>query len=46
VRIRWELEDRQPGPAGDQLEHCPADVGVQALPYQNDRSAELLVRGI
>jgi hypothetical protein len=30
----------------NQLPHRPADVSVQAVPDQDERAAELLVRGI
>jgi hypothetical protein len=44
--VSRELEDRQPVPGRDQLPHGPADVRIQAVPDQDKRPTELLVRGI
>ena len=44
VSVRWEPEDGQPVPCGDQIGHHMADVGVQAVPHDHERPAELLVR--
>ena len=44
--VSRQLEDRQPGAGGDQLAHRAAGVGVQAVPDQDDRAAELLVHSV
>jgi hypothetical protein len=41
-----ELEDRQPFAGCDDFAHCPADVGVQVVPDQDERPAGRLVRGV
>ena len=37
-----ELEDRQPGPGRGQLARRLGDVGVEVVPDQDERPAELL----
>jgi len=44
VRVRREPDDGQPVPGADQVGHHVADVGVQAVPHDHERPAELLVR--
>ena len=46
ARTAGSRNTRQPVPGGDQLAHRAAGAGVQAVPDQHDRAAELLVRGI
>ena len=46
VRVGRELEDGQPVPGRDQLGHRGADVGIQVVPDDHERAAELLVRGV
>ena len=43
--IGRQLEDSQPGPGADQLLHGCAEVGVQVVPDDHQRAAELLLRG-
>jgi hypothetical protein len=45
VCVGRQLEDGQPVPGRDQLGHGGADMGIQAVPLDHQRAAELLVRG-
>src|SRR4029453_5565991 len=40
------LDDGQPGPAGGQLTHRGADMGVEVVPDHHDRGFEVLVGGV
>jgi hypothetical protein len=44
--VSRQLEDRQPVPGRDQGGHCPACVGAQVIPDQDERAAELLAGGV
>ena len=44
--VSWQQGPGKPRAGGDQLAHRPAGVGVQAVPDQDHRTAELLVRSV
>ena len=44
--IGRELADGEPVPGGDELGHRAAVVGIEVVPDDDKRAAELLVRGV